>query len=445
MKKFKFFAVAIAAMTVAFASCSKEHGADDLLSGDGTYMSISIEVPPVTRATNDGAPKEQVISDIMVYVVGSGTMHTASYTLAADFDAPDGSGVRKCNKSIQTTVGEKTVYVVANPTNALKGQLTNGAAVTTNILAGSEVNYINGTYDGNQTSLTSLTMTGYATATATKKDADEAKANPVAIELTRNVAKVVVKDAVATVPVTGGTSTGRQFAMIAKAQNAYLGAQTNTAYYQAPADPVPATYFNYYSTLGRTDNTGATSLSWVNVNGGGTIVEDSRTAWYALENRPTRMLEGNTTAAIIKATFKPTDGTVVTAYDKDAATEAEKRTMGNYSTGNFYVLKADKSYWTEAAYTTAIGTPDFVATDFTAPYVNGVGYYYIDVMNGARVKGVTRNSYYQLEINSITGPGSPTELPDGQKPGDETIEETQISVSIKMLPWDIFITGHDLQ
>ena len=434
----KFFIAAIAAFTL-LASCSNEETGVTPQNGDDTYAGLVITLPAQTRAEDAAAASdvEKAINTIGVYIVDQATNELHSKVLTSSEFQLDGA-VYKAKAAVKTTLGTKTVYVVANPTAALTTKLSQlGANAFTNILTMTDADF----WTSND-----MVMTGQSTATLTDaKNATEAlqDGNLVAVTIDRVLAKVVVKFKTATPTVTGGgTSSNQQFAPITKALGAYLMPRTGTdkpAYYTVPTaaeTDATHTYFSNFSALQ------ADPSEYVGVNAYNVATKDA-VGFYCHEHYASKLLTGNTTAARIKAKFTPSE--VVTSYDKTTGVRGTGTMSGN---GDFYVLKTEGTYWNQTAYNNATTATDpaykIDASLFSDKYVGGIGYYKIFVQDAASVKAVKRNLYYELTITEIRGPGSPTEDDDDDK-DIEIQDDTYVAVSVSVKHWDLQQSEHIIQ
>ncbi len=455
MKMNKFLIAALTA-TVLFSSCSKQEEGGGA-TGKDTYMGISISIP-APKAQTDAVTKdwEKKINSLAVYILdANGTLH---YDDNLAF-VSDGSGGYKGTAAIKTTTGSKTIYVVANPTAAIKAKIATlrAAAFGTNGLGFAEGEYVVST--GAEASKY-IVMTGSSAYSLTEvRDATQAvaDANLVPVVIERNVAQVVVnfKQGFSNVAdVLGGVVANAQFAPEAKAQNAFLAAQAGnlTLFGQIALFPVPAlgddsnVYFDNFSGVGTyqpvSTSTGA--------------VADLKTAasFYCLENNiigstggVNNKRAGNTTQARIKLQYTP--ATVVNSF---VAATGVRTTAAGVANANFYIYKLDNSYWNQTAYDAAIasGQAAFAADKFSAVYENGWCFYKIYVQNAAGTIQTLRNNFYELTINKISGPGSPydpadEDPQDPEDPTDPIEENSYLSISVTIRPWDLQSSTHILQ
>ena len=274
---------------------------------------------------------------------------------------------------------------------------------------------------------------------------EQALANPIDVAVQRNLAKVAVLSSNVSngtfTTSAGHTASGLTFAPITRAINSYLIQQKNagTSEIVTPgAAIVPEKDNNYWA---NTTAPLAAEYETVGVMAASNPDPKSYKCFYALENVNDKNYVGNTTAAIIKANMKLKDGTVVTGYT------AGTRTFGNLAANqSFYVLKGDNTPWSEAAYTAALASTDFTAAHFTLKYDGGVSYYRIWVKDANDVVAIIRNNYYIMQMNSISGIGSPIPPGTGNEvnPEDPIDEDTYISVKVSVQNWSTIVTGHDL-
>jgi hypothetical protein len=461
MKTNIIFAAALAATTL-FASCAKEEPSGGAVTnGEKTFAGISVSIPMSPADTRAGSEQniastaESAITKVGVFVVGATTVDKLYLeTAGTDFEFNTATGIATAKKAILTSTGPKKIYVVTNYTSALKTQIDQMgvAAFDQNAIALTEADFKAETSGA----ITSMTMTGVKEVTLTVKTEAEALASLETVEVYRNLAKVVVRYGAAITP-TGGTHEANsvQFGLASKAKGAWLwntpnDGATATAYTGVTAAALLSETDAYWSNFSA-PAVGATAADWKAVSAFSSTPDyKTMPAWYAHENvykadgSNLELYVGNTTVARIRGKFIP--ATWVTAYN---ATTGARTSAANTATAaaSFYRLN-DGSYWSTAAYTTATTaatTYKIDAANFSAIYQDGMGYYTIKVMDDTRVPGVKRNNYYDLAINSIDGPGSPTENPDESDVTDPLDEESYVSVSVNVKAWWQQKSEHDLQ
>lgn len=459
----KFFAAALAATTL-LASCAKDENGVIEAEGQETFAGFTISIPTAPAGTRAGeeadlaTTAESAIENVAVFVVGGSTVDKL-YLTASDFTVA--AGVATTTKAVLTTTGTKNIFVVANYTEALKTAIDNMGvgAFGQNAITLNESNFMRlATLGDLNSNMTSITMTGKVlnqALTAATNTETAALAAPIAVNVYRNLAKVVVREGVSPLPVTGGKhQTGTvEFGLAAKAQGAWLDnaendGATTTAYSTVPAAALvdPAGASDVYWTNFSNPIVGTVATSWRAVspfNAAGPT--STMLGWYAHENIYAGTLySGSTTTARIRGKFIP--NTLVTAYDATTGARTATDNSAVTTAVSFYRLN-DGSYWNETAYTTAIAAGSFQipATSFSAKYDGGIGYYSIVVMDDTRKPTVKRNNYYDLAINSIDGPGSPTEIPTDVDPFTPLEEESYVSVTVTVKNWWKQATGHDIQ
>ncbi|MEF9924076.1 MAG: Mfa1 family fimbria major subunit [Muribaculaceae bacterium] len=452
--KIKSIILSVLAFT-ALMSCQKEglDNPDNGQTGEKTFAGISISFPlegdrSVSRAADDGnaIASEKAVKSVGIYIVDKAKraiMQSALLT-AADFTVTN--GICTVNKTIATTTGAKLIYAVLNPSDEVKAQIAseNGYVFTNARELSMTVDKFGLAWDA-ATNRPKIDGTGALTMssdvavekTLTVMTEEEAKKNPIALKVQRNTAKVAVKDD-AKLTVIGGESIGRMFTLAAIAKTSYLVQQKSGGNIITPATIVPTdagdlvTYFaKHYTALSKDETAYG---KWNNVNAS-TATNTTYNGYFALENNVNAKHAGNTTAAIIKGNFTPTE-VVLTA---DAAGNILSKGAG-VDGQSFYVQKSTNYYWSTTAYNT-YATDDTKKAEFSKIYTSGVGYYRIWVQNTDKSKSVKRNSYYVLNITKINGPGSP-EIPTD--PVDPVEEDTQISVTIEILPWTMQGTDHEI-
>lgn len=453
----------LALVALAIVACSKE-GTDKGINpeeGVNTYAGVNISFPQTdTKATDANATAvETAVTKIGVYIVDntSGLMHSGLYS-ASDFEKDASSGNYKLKTALQTTTGEKTIYVVLNPTDKLNATIVAAGKNSFNgvvpIVGETFVNKSGNTIE----SLTMSSVAGGTKQTVTAQDKATAIANPFAVTVERNTAKVTLRFG-ASHTVIGGTVSDVQYGIDIAPKQSYLiqnlkaVAAASIENVNTPAnkvaipDPSLATadyvaYMQKFFTDSKQIPTDMTDVQAHNTAAGSLV------GFYCPENVNVKNYQDNTTAVIIKATYTPTTGTAITGYD----TATGVTTLGDIAMGSsFYKYKTDGTLWSEAAYnaaTTAGATYSKTAADFTTIYTNGVCYYRIWVMGenttGPGAVGVLRNNFYVMNITKINGVGTPGHPGADSKPGDQIETQCLISVNVAMQPWTMVESNHEI-
>ena len=91
---------------------------------------------------------------------------------------------------------------------------------------------------------------------------------------------------------------------------------------------------------------------------------------------------------------------------------------------------------------TATEIENILATIRPAKIWEAGGYYYLPIAHNSTVNGLVRNHVYQMNINGITGLGTPVydpkKLITPEKPTDD---ESFIAAEIKVLSWKVVNNG----
>ncbi|MDR2039999.1 MAG: Mfa1 family fimbria major subunit [Bacteroidales bacterium] len=432
MKKVNFLILALTAFI--FFSCSKDDKANDpFIQGQETHSAVSLSFPKtMLKSADEGAANtvEAEVTTVAVYIVDdiNGMMHKGVFN---NTQFVEQNGKYALTSAIKTTTGDKKIYVVLNPGATLQTNIDNmkGGIFGDIALDGTAANYVTA-------SDLVMASTAAASKTLTVQTEAEALADPLAITVQRNTAKVAVKEKSASTPVIGGSIANLEFAMLVEAKKSYLvqqGGNTLGTVITPGRNISPLTADNDYFTKLSTPST------WKSVNTN-SVENKDLAGYYVLENVNVSNVTGNTTAAIIKGQYTPTANTVVVAYAANGT-----RTIGSISAGeSFYVKKSDNTFWSESAYADALNN-GLTAGHFSKKYDNGTGYYRIWVQDADGNRGVLRNNYYVLNVTKISGPGLPS-VPgvDPEDPNLPIEEDTYISVEVTILPWNVESSDHEL-
>lgn len=416
------------------ASCAEnEVGQKAGQEGDEAFAGITVSIPTATRAADTNASAaESKINSIGIYIVDQ-TTNLFHYDVieSADFTENTATATASATKAVKTTTGTKDIYVVVNPTAALKSAATTmkGAAFK-NILALDETAYYKA--DFSEFVMTGC-VKGHTLGVMSATDAVN-PANLINIPVDRNVAKVVLRQSATLVVDGGGTVSNIQYAMVSKNKASYISAQTTTPYYAVPANAITDPIDPYYDNFSNF-NPG----TYKNIEAAATA-KDAADGYYVLENKTDNKRLGNTTAVRIKLVFTPdtskgakiikswnsTDGAVLGA-NSDMPTGT---TFYQYTGG-------DNSYWTAAAYTAATASA-IPANHFSEAYTGGVAYFkvYVAATNDGE-KCVLRNYYYDMTLAKIIGPGkSKIDEEDGTDDPKPVEEDAWASVILDVKAWN---------
>ncbi len=454
--------------TMALASCANDdaaNGGNNNGEGTDTFAGITVILPDTaTRAedANAGINAEKDLKTIGIYIVDVNTgrfdyqiLDVNATNFTSSNEAVTNRPIRTANVAIKTVTGDKKVFVVANAvaaatgTSALQSAIDSKRGAMVNPigigLAATDFYFLTaGVLDRMVISGVSAQIAlGVQTNNSTDTNGALNAANLVSVSIERNLAKVVMQKG-PDYAVVGGTTT-LTWALGGMAKDSFFVPQTSaTSLYAAvPAaaegDKTDAYWDNFSAVSAAT----IPAADYISVLAAGTDANTATAAEgkYCFENfRTTKLFEGNTTTAVIKGQFVPAE-----VYYMDGTT-LKKGTSANLDASkDFYWSKVDGNYYTNDARAEVVnnginGHTNSV-TDFKY-YAAGVGYYHVYVQDAAGVRGVKRNSYYLLQINKVTGPGTPLLDPEETDPLDE---DSFIAVSVTVKYWDFQKSGHNIQ
>lgn len=416
MKKINLFILSALSM-MAVVGCSKESNnlGTEPESGVPTYVNFSIKLDvPSTYAAggdNNADAVEQKIQNLKMYIFTGGVLETiGDITLDAN---NTGTSILK------TSTGEKVIYAVAN----YNSDMTMAVGATFESFQQKAVAAL----AADIATSNDFVMVGNTEVTLVKQTENEAKANPIAIAVSRAAAKVVMQYTASVDVKIDGTISEQKFCLAQMNKQMFL---PRTGYELTPgannlvdANPADGTYDHLTSVL--------TNNSYINIPS--SYNTSFATSAYTAENVNTTPTTGNTTFALVSLKYTPS-ANVINGVDK---------TLVN---GTFYlVIKADQTAAIYANKTEADAAQGAITPGAEAKvYTGGICYYRINIRDtkGAPVNQkfcVLRNYCYKInitEINTIGG-NTPTD-PDVITPIDpETpVEiETSISATISIEPW----------
>lgn len=443
----KFLTISFAGLTLA--ACSNDEAVDNgaPVTGEETWAAFTIQLPKTitTRAVDANATTaETAVNKVAVYIMdANGFISTSGIKNVNDYGTVSGTDntIKSTKVAVKTSAGEKKIWVVLNPTDAMHSQITSTVGL-----------------GGMQTAMTTAVsgMTGgyqYATETVAtpqgfvmaSKDIltktlvanishDDAINGGVAADnknhFTISVERAVAK--VAAVAKDGGIE-NKLPAIGSFSDYKYYVRQVNPQTYIArwtDATKQPAGY----NIVTPDNNDAGTTIPWgsnamesapLTVNTFGTA-NNALNGIYVLENSMLDPMQQNATYLLIQAKWAPN-----TVYQADGTTPG---TLA--STGDFWFY--NQKYYMEA--------PAGLTTDEAnnVKWSGGICYYrtYLydkytnsqPAADGTKFYDVVRNTCYNVTVNSILAPGS--NKPTPPSPGPDPIEEdTHVSVSVDILPW----------
>jgi len=453
MNKFKFAAVAVAALTLGFTSCTNDDAPSipTLKQGEPTAMGLTISTPSVPRtyaSTDANATDDEIELKTVNVLIYSESSIPGNYILEknaslnmSDFNPVSGTPDTyelKAASRISTTTGSKKIYVAMNyPSGgsfpAVNTPLSDLSALIHTLTSATELSS-NGIAMFSKEA-TSATLIAETTPGTTPTD------NQVKASVKRMVAKVTVREKIARVGgkiiAQGGELTDLEFALGNANKEIYpLQKQVGAA----PSIVIQDPNWSSYTTgdfFAISDYT-STSSEYYPVDD---MTKDALTAQavYAPENTAQSfVINGeNLTYISVRAKYAP-------EFYCDA--DGKKTTAGIAGTSFWTVAAADGSLYYFDDETNA---DTFAAANAgsikSGEYIDGLCYFraYIN-KNGAADTDfaaarydVLRNNYYDMVINSIKAPGAATDK------GDAT-EETSLMVDIAVEPWVVVSDDYDL-
>lgn len=423
------YVAALAALTLS--SCgSDDNTPESNKLGVKTMATVSLtQKGASSRATEAATPSEKTVENATLYVFTSAG--ALEKIVVLDVTANIAS------KTFEITSGTKSFYAVCNMNSALvalgtsipaqgdaKSKVLKTLMSITSIASITADNnfWLTSTSEKTQTILEGIDE---ATATAGTTPA----ANYVVIEVGRAAAKVDVNFTAGenTTDQPGGYLTSVTYRVKNLPKAMYLlpydlaTTLTSPYYGQETSGNLTANYWE------NTDN----SASNMYVNATHTSKLVTGVASYAVENINQNVLVGNTTYISIKGVFTPTLWLNAAGAPTTALT-----------TGNTFWRLQDTSNGTFAAdYYTA--SPTIVPSGYAAvEYTDGVCYYRMNIADNTQsaasdIYRVLRNHVYKLNITSVSGAGTKTEIDpvDPTDPTDPIAKNTWMKGVIEVIDW----------
>lgn len=446
--KLKLFAVTMAAATAFLAACNKEtnYGQQGQVpEGIPTYASISVVVSNpgskvATRAASQEGEKEITNVDILIFDK-SGVLETVAQAVSVTSGSGYETGV------IQTTTGQKTVYVIANNSSKVT-PLTPGLSLS----AFEQMTYeaVNvgaaDAYDITVPIATASNFLMFGSTPATLAEKQQSDPNVVSLSVKRAAAKSQL--------LFSNVQTSENF----QPENVAVDftdastqlAQMQTQMYVALGDRESAgevtKWYDVYNDDAKWIAARVNGFDQNNSSEMKTVVEYSH---YTAENVHATPLMNNTTCMLVRVKATPTKWT------SDAGTQAPEGTfyaIVKYSTDvtldqNYQTLESYYGIYKDKATADAVLASGDLSADpdkakyAVLEYTNGYSYYRLNLrdINKATSKerySVLRNNFYKVtvtEINNIgwNNPGDLVE-PDDERPVET---ETSLKVTITVEDW----------
>lgn len=459
MKKIHFLAsaLAVAALSLGFTACSSDDSGNgqEVKSGEPTSMTFSIEMPK-TRVADGNATADEVgmtTATVLIYQkigVNYKLENKANFDVNDfDYSAANSKDVYKLKneKKITTTTGDKMIYAGLNLSPAVLAALPKeGSAL-------SELSTVEATFTSvadfstadNFPMFTAIPTSVNLVPEAIKGQTEAA--NTVEVNVKRFAAKLTAQSKNADYDKTviandSGFIHNLTWAIGNINKTEYV-LQNIVAMGGTAKDRVQST--NWI-------NKGASdfltpSLTSYNALEASTIDVKALTPYYVSENtNQTFGEDGNElTYVSFKAEFVPNsfsdENGNTYGGPSDSETPAETFWVVELTNGKVYYFKEESAATTFTANRNAIESG---SAKMSLPYLNGVAFWrgYINAnaisdqtlpSTDAGKYDVLRNTYYQMTLSSISGPG---------KPSDEgkTEEATTVVIEIVVEPWQ-FVDG----
>lgn len=460
MNKKGLFLMGLAA--IAFASCSNE----DLVSGNSgttvstvtgegepTYFTFSLNVNDGTKTRSyqdgnhiikDGADEVVTISKAYVFLYNESSKVLEDTILIQDLQAD-----RKYTKLVKA--GKKRIFVVANPTTTMEDSLK---TMIPNEPSSTLDKFLGLTFEAKASSdlgalLSSpMPMTTpdngriYELEPSVSEDEAPSK-NKVALQLKRMLAKTKITFAGSATASNGksGISSNKdvsKYTVRNHSKSTYLIQNVSTGIVKSP------TYNNDIKDY--TDGFGEFFL----MDGKPTAPIDS--LLYIAENTSYSFLKGAAPYVILHTRYLPSKivesvtydefvGNISYGYDVEVNDSDVATMVVADSTSTAALLPVGMCFKSKELFNKAITEAQKINPDFKATYIDysGGSYYRINLgktESGSTIYGTARNTIYNVNIKSVTGPGWNTEHGANESPTDPVDQKTYVNVDITVAPWD---------
>lgn len=429
MKLNKYFMMG--AMGLSLVACSDNldengQGANGTNPNEGTtYVAFALDFKGAeSRATETGTPQESNINSAYVIMDGSVIISTDNTDTSADAGYYDAASEKFL---FHTEPGDHTFLAVVNPetdpSNPLEDYFTESVATTPTVIAST-------TGDGNFMMSSVEEKTFYINDNITEEQAlqgNDETTNNYEIEVERVSAKVTVTAADATIESAdgseaGGTISDTEFNLRQGADNTTRMAGTilesNTYKWKVE---------NVAVTEGQTYAQATPAYCLENIHNNGSYVQNN-TTYITLKTTFTPSKVVNAQGEVVDYTYNGSD-------DKTFYVVTEGTLAGNYIMGDAITGTAPSPL--------PAGVDDISEAYNDGECWFGPIWFGQETLNESADAPVVRNTWYNLAITTITLPGSPNEP---QPITDEELEpETNVAITLSILPWDFKNIEVDLQ
>ena len=457
----KLFSKVIMTMTAAavmgLASCSNENspmGSDLTPQGEPTSMKLVLDLSggAYSRAIQDGnaTEEEKKIKNLNVYIYDANGIFEKEHEIPFDQLTDDGENKYVTANQLDATTGQKTIYVGANMTDAMKHIMkANSVQALAKKGVGAALTEIT---DNNGFVMFSTTAAGN---TLKALDANQPNQLPAENQVTVTLQRLAAKIAVG---------------MSANTPDIQKGAAGTIDELGFLVDNINKMYYLTYGGVNGGNTPAATDANmfvkdyhknnfefadWQNnpqFKGitPGTAAKATWNTAYAAENLTADKFIKGVTRIVVKGQFTPKSGIVVGGT---AGQRTFKETDGHITKGaNYYMFNLPEAggyaFFNEADATdeilkewlASIGITDQgkqnEAIAAKVLYTKGMNYWWITVNDNRG--DITRNKFYRADITSIWAPGrNDGKFDDIKDKNDVVDEETNITVKITVEPWQL--------
>lgn len=457
----KLFSKVIMTMTAAavmgLASCSNENvpmGGDLTPQGEPTSMKLVLDLSggAYSRAIQDdnATEEEKKIKNLNVYIYDANGIFEKEHEIPFDQLIDDGENKYVTAKQLDATTGQKTIYVGANMTDAMKQIMkANSVQALAKKGVGAALTEIT---DNNGFVMFSTTAAGN---TLKALDANQPNQLPAENQVTVTLQRLAAKIAVG---------------MSANTQDIQKGAAGTIDELGFLVDNINKMYYLTYGGVNGGNTPAATDANmfvkdyhknnfefaaWDNTPEFKNITPNNanKAIWntaYAAENLTADKVIEGVTRIVVKGQFTPKSGIKV---DGNAGQRTFTETDGHIANGaNYYMFNLPEAGG--YAFFNEVDATDEILKEWLASigitdqgkqneaiaakvlYTKGMNYWWITVNDNRG--DITRNKFYRADITSIWAPGRNDGKFDDIKDNNVVVdEETNITVKITVEPWTL--------
>ena len=464
----KLFSKVIMTMTAAavmgLASCSNENvpmGSDLTPQGEPTSMKLVLDLSGVaySRAIQDdnATEEEKKIKNLNVYIYDANGIFEKEHEIPFDQLTDDGENKYVTANQLDATTGQKTIYVGANMTGAMKQIMkANSVQALAKKGVGAALTEIT---DNNGFVMFSTTAAGNTLKALDANQPNQLPAeNQVTVTLQRLAAKIAVGMSANTPDIQkGAAGTIDELGFLVDNINkmyylTYGGVNGGNLPAATDANMFVIDYHKNNFEFAAWDNT----PEFKNI----TPNDANKATWktaYAAENLTADKVIEGVTRIVVKGQFTPKSGIKVGG---NAGQRTFTETDGHIAKGaNYYMFNLPEAggyaFFNEADATdeilkewlASIGITDqgkqneAIATKVL--YTKGMNYWWITVDDNRG--DIKRNNFYRADIKSIWAPGRNNGKFGADDKGDVVDEKTNITVKITVEPWNLKEFNADLR